>query len=46
MGKKVVTSIKIDEDIWKDAKIEAIKREITVTELLNHALERELKKRK
>ncbi|MCE2505477.1 MAG: hypothetical protein J4F36_03160 [Nitrosopumilaceae archaeon] len=46
MGKKVVTSIKVDEDVWKKAKIEAIKRETTVTDLLNHALEQELKKSK
>ena len=46
MGKKVVTSIKIDEDIWKKAKIEAIKRETTVAELLNKALEQELRKSK
>ncbi len=44
MGKKLVTSIKIDEDIWKKAKITAIKRGITVTDLLNTALEEELKK--
>ena len=43
MGKHVVTSVKVDEDVWKKAKIEAIKRGITVTELLNTALETELK---
>jgi len=46
MGKKLVTSIKVDEDIWKEVKIEAIKRETTVTELLNTALKRELRKSK
>lgn len=43
---KVVTSIKIEEDIWKKAKIEAIKRGVTVTDFLNTAIEDELKKSK
>lgn len=46
MGKKLVTSIKIDEDIWKKAKIEAIKRGITVTDLLSSALEEKIGKSK
>lgn len=43
MGKTTVTSVKVDEDIWKEAKIEAIKEGITLTELLNEALEMRLK---
>lgn len=43
MGKVTVTSVKVDEDIWKEAKIEAIKEGITLTELLNEALEMRLK---
>ena len=39
---KVKTSIKIDPDLWKEVKIEAIKREITVSELLEEALKKEL----
>jgi len=39
----MVTSIKIDEDVWKKAKITAIKRGVTVTDLLQTALESELK---
>jgi len=45
MGKKTATSINIDEYLWKEAKIEAIKRSITVTELLENALRNELKKK-
>ena len=33
------TSIKIKPDLWKEAKIEAIKHEKTVSELLEEALE-------
>lgn len=40
----MVTSIKIDEDVWKKAKITAIKRGMTVTDLLHTALESEMKK--
>jgi hypothetical protein len=39
---KTSTSININEDLWKKAKIEAIKRGITVTELFEKALEKEI----
>jgi len=42
-GKRVKqTSIKIDAELWKQAKIEAIKRGITLGELLELALRKEL----
>lgn len=44
MNKQIVTSIKIDADLWKDAKIHAIKKKMTVAELLNTALKKELRK--
>ncbi len=44
MGKQVVTSIKIDDELWKKAKIEAIKRGITTAEFLNQAVINELKR--
>lgn len=44
MGKKLVTSVKVDEDVWKEAKIESIRRGITLTELLDFAIKQELKK--
>lgn len=43
MGKLVVTSIKVDEELWKEAKIEAIKRGVTLTEFLNEAVKKELR---
>ncbi len=45
MGKIIVTSIKIDEDVWKKAKIEAINRGMTTADLLTEALKNELKKK-
>ena len=44
MGTQIVTSIKIDDELWKKAKIEAIKRGITTAEFLNIALQNELKR--
>ncbi len=45
MGELIVTSIKIDEDVWKRAKIEAINRGMTTADLLTEALKIELKKK-
>jgi len=42
-GKSIVTSMKVDGDIWKKAKIQAIQEDITLTELLNEALELRIK---
>lgn len=44
--KRLVTSIKIDPEIWKEAKIEAITREIDLSELVETAIKKELKKSK
>ncbi len=38
MGKGIVTSIKIDEDVWKKTKIEAINLGIQLSEILEEAL--------
>lgn len=43
--KRVATSIKIDPNVWKDAKIEAIERDIDLSELVEHALKKEIRKR-
>lgn len=37
--KREATSIKIKPQLWKDAKIEAIKQGMTVSELVEEALE-------
>ena len=41
--RREATSIKIDPELWKEAKIEAIRREIDVSELVEHALRKELR---
>jgi len=44
MVKREPTSINVNPELWKAAKIEAIKRGTTVTELFETALQRELKR--
>lgn len=46
MGKRIVTSVKIDEDIWKKAKIEAINQDMQLSEILENAIDEWIKKRK
>jgi hypothetical protein len=41
----VVTSVKIDEDLWKRAKKKAIDEEITLQELLNEAVQDYLRRK-
>jgi len=36
------TSIKIDPELWKDAKIEAIKQKMHLSELVERAVRKEL----
>ena len=43
MPKRKSTSIKIDPDLWKEVKIEAIRRDLEVSELVELALRKELK---
>jgi post-segregation antitoxin (ccd killing protein) len=43
--KRVTTSIKIDPELWKDAKIEAIKHDMDLSDFVESALKKELKKR-
>jgi hypothetical protein len=45
MVKREPTSINVDPELWKDAKIEAIKRGITVTDLFEESLRKELGKK-
>jgi predicted HicB family RNase H-like nuclease len=37
------TSIKVKPKVWKDAKIEAIKENITVSQLVEEAIEKYIK---
>ncbi len=41
----VVTSLKVDEDLWKRAKKRAVDEEITLQELLNEAVRAYLRRR-
>ncbi len=41
----VVTSMKVDEDLWKKAKKRAIDEEITLQELLNVAVQDYLRRK-
>jgi post-segregation antitoxin (ccd killing protein) len=41
--KREATSIKIRPEVWKEAKIEAIKRDVDLSELVETALEKEVR---
>jgi len=36
--KQLVTSLRIDSDLWKEAKVQAIRHDITLTELVEEAI--------
>ena len=38
MGNTTVTSVKVDDELWKEAKIQAIRSGITLQDVLNRAL--------
>jgi len=40
--KKGFTSIRVDPELWKEVKIEAIRRDMEVSELVEQALRKEL----
>jgi hypothetical protein len=44
-GSFIVTSMKVDEDLWKRAKKRAIDEEITLQELLNQAVQEYLRRK-
>ncbi len=46
MSKQIVTSIRVDEELWKQAKIYSIKKGLTLAELLNRLIRNELEKNK
>jgi len=41
----IVTSMKVDEELWKKAKKRAIDEEITLQELLNEAVQEYLRRK-
>lgn len=40
---RIPTSIKINEELWKEAKIEAINRNMDLSELVETAVKKEIK---
>ena len=36
--KQLITSMRIDSDLWKEAKVQAIRHDITLTELVEEAI--------
>jgi hypothetical protein len=44
-GSFIVTSMKVDQDLWKRAKKRAIDEEITLQELLNQAVQEYLRRK-
>ena len=45
-GKRVTTSIKIDPELWKKAKIYSIEKGVDLSELIENLLKKELNKGK
>lgn len=43
---RVNTSIKVDPKLWKEAKIQAIKEDLTVSELLEEAIREYIKRKR
>ena len=38
LRKQMVTSLRVDSDLWKEAKIQAIRHDITLTKLVEEAI--------
>jgi hypothetical protein len=36
--KQIVTSLRVDFDLWKEAKVQAIRNDMTLTELVEEAI--------
>jgi len=41
--KQLVTSLRINPDVWKEAKVAAIQNDMTLTQLLEEAIEKWVK---
>jgi len=42
---KVITSVRVDDELWKKAKIHAIEKDETLTDMLERLLKEELKRK-
>jgi hypothetical protein len=45
-AKKEVTSVKVDPELWKEAKIESIKQGKTLSDIMEEALQNWLREKK
>lgn len=36
--KQLVTSLRVDPDLWKEAKVQAIRRDMTLTKVVDEAI--------
>jgi DNA-binding protein YbaB len=45
-AKKEVTSVKVDPELWKEAKIESVKQGRTLSDIIEEALKQWLKEAK
>lgn len=43
---KVITSVRVDDELWKKAKIHAIEKNETMTDMLDRLLKQELERKK
>ena len=43
---KVITSVRVDDQLWKRAKIHAIQNDETMTDMIERLLRKELERRK
>lgn len=46
MSKQIITSIRVDEGLWKEAKKFAIDEDLSLAQLIENLLKEELEKRK
>jgi hypothetical protein len=46
MGKDVVTSFRVDEELWRKSRVYAIENKITMKELIETLLRMELKEKR
>lgn len=42
---KVITSVRVDDELWKKIKIHAIEKDETVSDLLERLMKQELKRK-
>jgi len=41
--KEMITSLRVDSELWKEAKVQAIRHDMTLTKLIEEALKKWIK---